>query len=93
MKIYGFALWWEVELAPGPFPDLAISTSPFAEPTHWDQIYLPLLIPFAPQAGDVIDLELCSDTRAGVRLSWAARLARKGKTVQRVSQDSFRGRL
>ena len=89
VKIYGFALWWEVELAPG----ISISTSPFAEPTHWDQIYLPLLTPVAPQAGDVLELELCSDTRADVRLGWTSRLLRKGKTVQRITQNSFRGRL
>lgn len=88
-KVHGFALWWEVELLPG----ISISTSPYAPPTHWEQIYLPLMETVVLQAGDALDLELRSDTRADVRLSWTTGLLRNGKTAQRVTQDSHRGRL
>lgn len=89
--VSGFALWWEVELVPG----ISLSTSPYSKPTHWEQIYLPLLDPVALKTGDQLETVLCSDTRpeVGVRLTWKTRLLRGGKTVQEQSQDSFRGRI
>jgi protein arginine N-methyltransferase 1 len=89
--IEGFALWWEAELIEG----VTISTSPFAPPTHWQQIYLPLLRPIALQSGDTLELTLGSDTRAevGVRVSWKTRQLRAAKTVDEQSLDSLRGQL
>lgn len=87
--VFGFALWWEVELVPG----ISISTSPYAPPTHWEQIYLPLLESVTLQAGDTLDLQLLSDTRAGVRLAWNTRVLRKSRPVSSQSQDLVRGRL
>ena len=45
--IYGLALWWSAELAPG----VALSTGPLAPRTHWEQLYLPVLSPIAVAAG------------------------------------------
>jgi protein arginine N-methyltransferase 1 len=89
--VYGFALWWEVELIPG----LTLSTSPFAPPTHWEQIYLPLLQPLQLQAADTVELKLGSDTRreAGLGVSWETRQLRAGKLVLSQSQDIRRGRI
>jgi hypothetical protein len=88
--VHGFALWWEVELVPG----VALSTSPFAPATHWEQVYLPLLAPLQPAAQDAVELSLESDTRKGVRLVWEAGLRRSGgKPRGRTRQDLLRGRL
>ncbi|MFM1814682.1 MAG: hypothetical protein RLZ98_1377, partial [Pseudomonadota bacterium] len=35
--VYGFAVWWEAQLAPG----VLISTAPGAARTHWEQLYFP----------------------------------------------------
>ncbi len=83
--VYGFALWWEAELVPG----VILSTSPFAAPTHWEQIFLPLLSPVTIGKGETLELQLKSDTRLSVKinLSWTARLLdTKGKelSVQRL---------
>lgn len=87
--VHGFALWWVAELAPG----IELSTAPDSAPTHWEQVYLPLLEPVQPKAGDTLRLELRSDTATDVRLRWTTRLKRGGKTVAESRQDSFRGRL
>lgn len=87
--VHGFALWWEAELVPG----ISISTSPYAAPTHWEQIYLPLLESVTLQAGDTLDLQLLSDTRSGVRLAWNTRVLRKGRPVSSQAQDLRHGRL
>lgn len=88
--VHGFVLWWEAELVPG----IAISTSPFAAPTHWEQVYLPLLEPLTPAAEETLELDLSSDTRQGVRLVWESSLRRAGgKPRQRQRQDLLRGRL
>ena len=89
--IAGFALWWDTELVPG----VQLSTSPFEPPTHWEQIYLPLLKPVDLDAGDIVELTLTCDTRpeVGVRLGWKTRQLRGGKAVAEQSQDSLRGRL
>lgn len=88
-SVHGFALWWEVELVPG----ISISTSPYAAPTHWEQVYLPLLESVALQDGDALELQLLSDTRAGVRLAWNTRVLRKGRPVSSQAQDLRHGRL
>jgi len=89
--VHGFALWWEVEWVPG----VTLSTSPFAPPTHWEQVYLPLLEPLALQAGDRLDLVLNSDTRpdAGIRVAWQARVLRGGKAVAEQKLDMRKGSL
>jgi len=87
--VYGFALWWEVELVAG----VALSTSPFAPATHWEQVYLPLLEPIALAADQKLDLDLSSSTRGGVRVVWEARVRAQGKPVASQRLDLARGRL
>lgn len=90
-RIEGYALWWEAELVEG----VTISTSPFAPPTHWQQIYLPLLEPLSVQDGDTVELTIGSDTRpeVGVRVTWKTRLLRSDRSVGEQSLDSLRGQL
>lgn len=89
--VHGYALWWVSELLPG----IAISTSPFAPTTHWQQIYLPLLQPVTLATGESLELTLTSDTRAevGVRVGWRTRRLREGKSLATQDQDISRGRL
>jgi protein arginine N-methyltransferase 1 len=87
--VHGFALWWQVELVEG----VTLSTSPMAAPTHWEQVYLPLLQPVTVAARQELDLSLTSDTRKGVRLAWETRVIAGGKAVSAQRQDLARGRL
>lgn len=87
--VHGFALWWQVELVRG----VSLSTSPFSPPTHWDQIYLPLLDAIPLVQGQELDLALRSNTREGVRLTWETRVLQQGKPVSSQRLDLARGRL
>jgi SAM-dependent methyltransferase len=88
--VHGFALWWDVELVPG----VRLSTSPYAAPTHWEQVYLPLLEPVTPRSAEDLDLALSSDTRKGVRLVWETTVrGAGGKPRSRQRQDLLKGRL
>lgn len=87
--VHGFALWWQVELVTG----VLLSTSPMAAPTHWEQVYLPLLEPVTLQGAQELDLALTSDTRDGVRLVWDTRVLLYDKPVASQRQDLARGRL
>ena len=88
--VHGFALWWECELLPG----IVLSTSPYEPPTHWEQIYLPLLEPLSLQPGDALQLTLTCDTRpeVGVRLQWKTEQKRGSKVLSAQAQDTFKGR-
>ena len=91
-KIYGFALWWECTLMPG----VALSTSPFAPRTHWDQIYLPLLEPIAGQAGDRLELGIVSETgggEGGIAVEWTVVHHRGGTEITRQALAIARGHL
>jgi SAM-dependent methyltransferase len=87
--VHGFALWWQVELVTG----VVLSTSPMAAPTHWEQVYLPLLEPVRLQDAQELDLALTSDTRDGVRLVWETRVMLYDKPIASQRQDLARGRL
>ncbi len=91
VTVYGYALWWVAELVPG----VTISTSPFSEATHWEQIYLPLLSPITLAATDTLECTLTSDTRpdVGVRVAWRSRQLQGGKAVQTQDQDITKGRI
>lgn len=71
-KIYGFCLYWEATLVPG----VVMGTSPWKTPTHWKQIYLPLLDPLHVKKGYTLDFHLASDTHheSGVHVSWSGTL-------------------
>lgn len=62
--VHGIALWWEATLVPG----VSITTSPLAKPTHWEQIYLPLLRPIKASKGETLRVRLDSDTSPDVRI-------------------------
>lgn len=92
--VHGFALWWTAQLVPG----VAITTSPFEAATHWEQVYLPLLEAASVEGSEVLELELGSDTRRGVDVSWNTsvrngRVKRAGKALKAQRQELSRGRL
>lgn len=80
--VHGIALWWESTLVPG----VKLSTSPMAKPTHWEQIYLPLLQSVKLKKGEKLAIKLQSDTSPDVRirLQW---------TVNRQHLDTHAGLL
>lgn len=89
--VHGIAVWWESLLAPG----VKLSTSPLAKPTHWEQIYLPLLEPVACAPGDVLRVTIASDTSPDVRirLRWTTELLRKGDLLKAQESDTQEGLL
>jgi protein arginine N-methyltransferase 1 len=90
--ISGFALWWESDLAPG----VTLSTSPFAEKTHWQQIYLPLIKPLHLKDDQTLELSLHIDSRYDVRINVAWKTTVKSsdnKTLRSMNQDMRRGFL
>lgn len=90
--VYGFAVWWEADLVAG----VSLSTAPDAEPTHWEQLYFPLLSPIVAAAGEGVGLTLRSRSSedAGTHLAWkAAHLDAKGKALARQSLDLDKGYL
>jgi protein arginine N-methyltransferase 1 len=88
--VYGFALWWECELVPG----VALSTSPHAPRTHWEQLYLPLLEPVRARSGDELSITLRTDTagHAGVSVRWRVRHTHAGSASEQAL-DIRRGYL
>jgi hypothetical protein len=68
--VYGFAYWWEAELADG----ITLSTAPDAPRTHWEQLYFPLLSPLSLAAGEslLVTLRSRSSEEAGTHLAWTA---------------------
>jgi hypothetical protein len=90
--VYGFALWWTAELAPG----IALSTAPDAARTHWEQLYLPLLEPLEGAAGESIALTIRSRSspEAGTHIAWTAlALSRRGAVRTKQALDLDKGFL
>jgi protein arginine N-methyltransferase 1 len=90
--IYGLALWWSAELAPG----VALSTGPLAPRTHWEQLYLPALSPIAVQAGQTFRARLRSTTsdEKGTNMTWTLTLSdTAGREVLRQALDLEKGYL
>ena len=88
--VHGFALWWEALLAPG----VALSTSPHAPRTHWDQVYLPLLAPLAGRAGDALSIAIECEVgggEAGIAVRWRVEQRRGDALVDRRDHDIARG--
>ncbi len=91
-KIYGFAYWWNAHLTPG----LGLSTAPGAPPTHWEQLYFPLLNPLELSKNHSVSVSLrsASSEEAGTHLSWSAvHKNAKGRTVDRQALDLDKGYL
>lgn len=94
-ELHGFALWWECELLAGE-PDLLLSTSPLAPPTHWEQVWLPPRAPMAAKAGDTLRLDFECDSRPQVKINvkWKATLLdRGGKVRAEEAHDMRKGYL
>lgn len=90
--VHGFALWWDAELVPG----ITLSTSPLEKPTHWEQIFLPLLEPITLAKGESVSVSLHSDTRWKVKinLSWQVRhLDAQGGVISEQTLDMMKGYL
>ena len=90
--VFGFATWWEAQLAPG----VALSTSPLSPRTHWEQLYFPLLEPMKLSAGDTatISLRSASSQEGGTHLAWTAtHHDPKGRQLARQSLDLNKGYL
>jgi protein arginine N-methyltransferase 1 len=92
LTVFGFAVWWEAELAPG----IVLSTAPGAPATHWEQLYLPLLSPMQAGAGETVSLSLRSRSseEGGTHIAWTAvRLDKAGKSAERQALDLEKGFL
>jgi protein arginine N-methyltransferase 1 len=90
--ICGLALWWSAELAPG----VTLSTSPTAPPTHWEQLYLPVLAPIAARRGQTLSCQLRSTTSygRGTNVTWGLTLSdASGRALVRQALDLERGYL
>lgn len=90
--IFGFAIWWRAELAPG----VILSTGPGAPATHWEQLYFPLLAPIEAATGDTVSIALRSRTSGeeGTHLAWTARLSdAKGRERSRQALNLDKGFL
>ena len=72
--IYGLAIWWTADLA----ADVALTTSPLAAPTHWEQLFFPALDPLTLQAGEslIAEINTKSSEATGTDIAWS--LAAKG---------------
>jgi protein arginine N-methyltransferase 1 len=66
--VYGLALWWSAELAPG----ITLSTGPLSPRTHWEQLYLPALAPIKVGRGQQLACRLRSTTsfERGTNVTW-----------------------
>lgn len=87
--VHGIAIWWESTLAPG----VKLSTSPLVKPTHWEQIYLPLLETVTCAPGDILRVTLTSDTspEVRIRLRWTTEAIRKGELRSAQESDTQEG--
>ena len=68
MTVHGLAVWWSAQLS----PKVSLSTSPLAEPTHWEQLFLPALEQVAVKKGETLVTEVGSRSSeaAGTDLAW-----------------------
>ena len=92
VEVYGFATWWEADLAPG----VVLSTAPGTERTHWEQLYFPLLEPTSLAAGEAVSLSLRSRSseEGGTHLAWTATHEdAKGRQRARQAMDLDKGYL
>lgn len=89
-SIFGFAYWWKADLVPG----ISISTAPDAPPTHWEQLYFPLLQPIEAKRSESIMASLRSKTSeaAGTHLAWTAvHFGKDGTSISRQALDLDKG--
>lgn len=90
--VHGLAVWWTSALAPG----ITLTTSPLAEPTHWEQLFFPALEPLALEAGETLlaEIRTKSSEEAGTDIAWSlAALTGKGRERDRQSLSLAKGFL
>ncbi len=90
--IHGLAVWWSAALA----PDVTLSTSPMAEPTHWEQLFFPALEPITLAAGETLtaDIHTKSTEAGGTDIAWSLAVATaKGKERVRQALSLAKGFL
>jgi hypothetical protein len=90
--ITGAALWWTAALV----DSLTLSTAPDAPPTHWEQLYLPVLEPIGVKAGETLAVRLKSTSsyEAGTDVAWTFEVrAPDGATRLRQALDLTKGFL
>jgi protein arginine N-methyltransferase 1 len=90
--VYGLALWWTAELVAG----VGLSTSPLAQRSHWEQLYLPVLSPIAIAPRESLHVGLRSTTSfaAGTNVSWTLRVrTAAGRERLRQALDLAKGYL
>jgi protein arginine N-methyltransferase 1 len=90
--VHGLALWWTAELAEG----IRLATGPRDARTHWEQLYLPVLVPMAVEAGQalVARIRSTSSYARGTNVAWT--LAVKdaaGRELRRQALDLEKGFL
>jgi protein arginine N-methyltransferase 1 len=76
--VYGLAIWWSAVLT----PSVSLTTSPLAAPTHWEQLYFPVLEPLDVSKGGqlVAEIRTKSSEEGGTDISWSlAALDGRGK--------------
>jgi hypothetical protein len=68
VTITGAALWWTAGLTEG----VTLSTAPDAAPTHWEQLYLPVLEPIDVKAGETLSFRVKSTSSydTGTDVAW-----------------------
>ncbi len=90
--VYGLAIWWSAALG----DDLTLTTSPLAEPTHWEQLYFPALEPLQLEAGETLIAEIRtkSSEEAGTDIAWALAIENaKGRERGRQALSLTKGFL
>jgi protein arginine N-methyltransferase 1 len=92
VTVYGLALWWRAELAPG----VVLATGPLDARTHWEQLFLPALAPIALEAGQSLAAQLRSTTsyERGTNVTWTLAVRdRSGRELTRQALDLEKGYL
>ena len=88
--MHGLAVWWIAELAPG----VLLSTSPLAEPTHWEQLFLPSLELVTAERGETLEAEIGSRTteEGGTDIAWTLTVTdARGRQRQRQAMSLAKG--
>ena len=90
--IYGLALWWSAELVDG----VSLANGPLNPPTHWEQLYLPVLTPIKLEPVQVLGARLRSTTsyERGTNVAWTLTVSdASGREVLRQVLDLEKGFL
>jgi PRMT5 oligomerisation domain/Ribosomal protein L11 methyltransferase (PrmA) len=88
--IYGFAVWWTLDLVEG----ITLSTAPDAPRTHWEQLYFPLETPIICKSDEsiMVSLRSRSSEAEGTHLAWTAvHSDTAGRSLTRQSMDLDKG--